>query len=171
MEEQNLSPGKFSVNYGIILGVVMIVLGVLMYVTGMALEGKNWPQFLYYLIFPAVIIYAISQFKKKNANVLSLGQAIKVGLSIAIISALVYAVYGILFNYVIDPEFMNKIMEVAREKMMENPNMTEEMMEQSMKWVEIFTNPFLGIAIWIALSALFGLIYSLIGGLIMKNEE
>ena len=149
----------------------MLVINVLMYVTGMTLEGKQWSQFLYYLIFPITIFYAINQFKKKNGNVLSLGQSIKIGLIIAVISAIVYAIYSLIFHYVIDPEFVGKVMEATREKMMENSNMTEDQVEQSMAFAEKFMNPFLGVTFWIALSAIFGLIYSLIAGLIMKNEQ
>ena len=87
METQPISAGKFGMNYGIILGVVMIAINVIMYVTGMALEGTQWPQYLYYIIFPVVIMYAISKYKSNNANVLTLGSAIKLGLIIAVISA------------------------------------------------------------------------------------
>ena len=170
MEAQKPTVGKFAMNYGVILGVVMIVIGVIQYVTGMALEGKQWPQWLYYIIFPIVIFYAISQFKKQNANVLSLGQAIKIGLVIAAISAVVYLIYGLIFNYIIDPEFMGQMKEVARDKMLEAPNATPEMVEQQMKVVEMFMNPLVGSALWIGLSLFFGLIYSLIGGLVMKKE-
>lgn len=171
METQKPTIGKFTINYGLILGLLMILIGVVTYVTGLALEGKQWPNIIYYIAFPVVIFYAISQFKKQNAGFLSLGEAIKIGLLIGVISALVYAVYGLIFNYIIDPDFMGQAMEVAREKMLENPNLTEEIVDQQMKWVEKFTNPFVGIAFWLALSAFFGLIYSLIAGLVMKNEQ
>jgi hypothetical protein len=170
MEEQKLSPGKYAMNYGIILGVIMILLSVVMYVTGMALEGKQWPQYLYYLIFPITIIYAISQFKNKNANTLSLGESIKVAVLIGVISAIVYIIYSLIFNYIIDPDFMGQVLEMAKNKMLEqNPDMTEEMANQGMKFIEMFTNPFISSAFWIAMSAFFGLIYGLIGGLVMKN--
>ena len=170
MEAQKPAVGKFAINYGVILGVVMIVIGVISYVTGMALEGKQWPQWLYYIIFPIVIFYAISQFKKQNANVLSLGQAIKLGIVIAAISAIVYIIYGLIFNYIIDPEFMGQMKEVTRDKMLEAPNATPELVDQQMKVVEMFMNPLIGSALWIGLSMFFGLIYSLIGGLVMKKE-
>ena len=170
MENQAPVPGKFAMNYGILLGLIIVVIGVISYVTGLALKGEQWPQYVYYIIFPVLIMYAISQFKKKNANLLSLGQAIKVGLVIAIISALVYSVYGLIFNYIIDPGFMEQMMDVTRDKMLENPDMTEDMGDQQMEFIKIFFNPLLGTAMWIALSAFFGLIYSLIGGLIMKKE-
>jgi cation transport ATPase len=171
METQKLTPGKFALNYGLILGLVMIAIAVVTYVTGMALKLEQWPQWLYYVIFPVTVIYAISQYKKSNGNLLRLGEAIKLGVMIGIISAIVYVLYGIIFNYIIDPEFMDLMKEATRDKMLENPNMTEEMVDQSMAMVEKFMNPLLGSAMWIALSAFFGLIYSLIGGLVMKKEE
>jgi len=170
MEAQKQTPGKFARNYGVILGVIMILIAVIMYVTGMSLEGTQWPQYLYYVIFPIVIFYAISQFKKQNANLLSLGQAIKLGVVVALISAIVYILYGLLFNYVIDPEFMGQMKEVVRDKMLEAPNATQETVDQQMKFVEMFMNPFIGSALWIGLSLFFGLIWSLIAGLVMKKE-
>jgi len=170
METQIPTPGKFARNYGVILGVIMIIIAVVQYVTGMALEGKQWPQYVYYIIFPIVIFYAISQFKKQNANILSLGQAIKLGLVIAAVSAIVYIIYGFLFIYVIDPEFMELMKEVVRDKMLEAPNATTEIVDQQMKVVSIFMHPITGNAIWLALSLFFGLIWSLIGGLVMKKE-
>jgi len=171
MESQKLSPGKFALNYGLILGLLMIVIAVITYVTGMALELKQWPQWIYYIVFPVTIFYVISKYKKSNGNILSLGEAIKIGLVIGLISALVYAVYGLIFNYLIDPEFMSQIMEATRDKLLENPNLSEDIVDKQLEMMEKFMNPVVGTAIWIALSALFGLIYSLIGGLIMKKEE
>ncbi|NNL16944.1 MAG: DUF4199 domain-containing protein [Flavobacteriaceae bacterium] len=171
METQKMTPGKFAMNYGLILGLVMIAIAVVTYVTGMALEGVQWPQWLYYIIFPVVVIYAISQYKKSNGNLLRLGEAIKIGVLIGVISAIVYVIYGLIFNYIIDPEFMDLMKEAVRDKMLENPNMTEEIVDQSMSMVEKFMDPIVGSSIWIAASAFFGLIYSLIGGLIMKKEE
>ena len=170
MEHQKPTAGKFSLNYGVLLGLLMVCISVVTYVTGMALEGAQWPNIIYYIAFPIVVIYAISQYKKANANTLSLGDAIKVGLVVAIISALVFVVYGLLFNYVIDPEFTQQAIEVAKEKMLENPNMSPEQVEQSMVWVEKFSNPAIGMTFWVAMSAFFGLIYSLVGGLVMKNN-
>ncbi|MBC3757657.1 DUF4199 domain-containing protein [Hyunsoonleella sp. SJ7] len=170
MEAKELSPGKFAVNYGLILGLIMVIISVGMYTSGMMLEGKQWPIYIYYLIFPLFIIYTISQYRKSNGQILSLSDALKVGVATGVISGLIYAVYSIIFNYVIDPEFMGKMMEVAREKLYENPKMTEEMIDKSMEYVEKFSNPLLGSAIWIGMSTLFGLIYALVGGLILKKE-
>ena len=102
---------------------------------------------------------------------MSLGEAIKLGLAIGAISAIVYIIYGLIFNYVIDPEFMGQVKEVVRDKMLEAPNATQEIVDQQMKFVEMFMNPLVGSALWIGLSLFFGLVYSLIGGLVMKKEQ
>ena len=73
-------------------------------------------------------------------------------------------------NKYADPDFTDKMMEVTKEKLLENPKMTEEMVDKSIEIGKKFANPFLATTIWIALSAVFGLIYSLIGGLSMKTE-
>lgn len=170
-ETQKLPPGKFSINYGVILGLVMVVITVITYVTGLAIEGAQWPSAIYYLVFPIVIFYAISQYKKRNANLLSLSDALKVGVLIGVISAIVYVIYSLIFNYIIDPDFVDQMMTAAKDKMIEgNPDMSQEMIDQSMKFVEMFSSPGIMGAIWVALSGLFGLIYSLIGGLVMKKE-
>lgn len=172
METEKITTGKFAMNYGIILGVVMIVLNVISYVTGQAMEGAQWPQVIYYILFPVVIMYAISKYKKHNANVLTLGSAIKLGVVIGVISAIIYILYGLLFNYVIDPEFMSQLMEVTIDKTIEqNPDMAQAQIDQTVKMMEMMFNPLIGSAFWIAMSALFGLIWSLIGGLVMKSNS
>lgn len=170
METPQLSPGKFALNYGLILGIILVLISVIMYVTGMQLAGEQWPMYLFYLIFLVTIFYAIYQFKIKNGNYLKLGEAIKCGLIVGVISALVFGVYNLIFGYIIDPDFSNKMLEVSREKMLENPNMTEEMVDQGMKYAEMFMSPWITTAIWLALSAFFAFLYSLIAGLIMKKE-
>lgn len=171
METQKPTAGKFAMNYGLTLGAIMVLITVISYVTGITLEGAQWPNMIYYIIFPVIIFYAISQFKKKNAGLLSVGEALKVGLSIAIISGIVVAIYTLIFHYIIDPEFINQLMDITADKLAENPNITPEMIETQMEIMKKFQNPLFGIAVWLALSAVFGLIYSLIGGLVMKKED
>lgn len=171
MELPKPTIGKFALNYGLILGLILVLISVITYVTGMALEGKQWPNFIYYILFPVIIFFAINQFKKQNAGLLSLKEAIKIGLLIGIVSALVSTIYGLIFNYFIDPDFVDKTLEVAREKMLESPNLTPEMVDQQIEMAKKFSSPLLSSAILIALSTFFGLLYSLIAGLVMKKEE
>lgn len=169
-QDQKITPGKFSINYGLILGVVMILIAIYMYAVDMALKGQQWPVYIYYVVFPIIIIYAISKYKTYNAGILTLGEALKVGVTVSLISALVYFLYILVFNYIIDPEYNSKIIEFATEQIA-NSDAPTEAKEASLKMVKFFSDPLMGSAIWIAMSMLFGLVYSLLGGLVMKKTN
>lgn len=165
------SPAKIGVNYGLLLGIILILISVVMYVTGMAYEGKQWPMYIYYVIFPVVIIFGIKNYKAENNTYLSLSEALKVGVLIGVISGIIFLIYNLIFNYIIEPDFGEQMIEISRNQMAEAGTLTEEQIEMSIGWVRWMTNPFLGGAIWIAMSAFFALIYALIAGLVMKKEN
>ncbi len=172
MESQNtISPGKVGLNYGIYLGLIIILIQVVLYVTGMALEGVQWPMYIYYVIFAVLIFAAVKSYKQKNAGFLTLSEALKTGLSAAAISAVIFLVYNVLFFYIIEPGYGEMMLDVARDKMLEDGNMTEDQVEMALSFSKYMINPFIGGAFWIAMSAFFGLIYSLIAGAIWKQQR
>jgi len=171
MELQKQSPGKFALNYGLITGVAMILLAAIMYVTGLGLEGVQWPNWIYYAFFAGIIFYTINAYKKANAGVLSLGEAIKIGLTIAGVSAVIAIAYGYVFENFIDPEYIQQALKFQEDKLLENSSMSPEQKELQMKTMESMMSATLRNAILLGFSLIFGLIYSLIGGLIMKKES
>ncbi|RED46014.1 DUF4199 domain-containing protein [Seonamhaeicola aphaedonensis] len=170
METKELTPGKFGVNFGLILGGVMLIISIIMYATDMPFKGIQWPVYLYYIAFPLTIIYTISQFKKQNNGLLSLGEAMKTGIVVALISALVYVLYVFIFNYVIDPTYNSKIIDFATEQIAASEAPVETK-EAQLKMIEFFSSPTMGSVFWVAMSLFFGLLYSLIGGLVMKRAN
>ena len=78
-----------------------------------------------------------------------------------------------MFNFQLhnDPEFIDLMMEATRDKMLENPNMTEEMVDKAMAMMEKFMNPLVGTRDMDSLKCIFRVVYSLIGGLVMKKEQ
>ena len=170
MDTEKIPEGKFAVNYGLALGAIMVLISMAMYATDMAFKGQQWPIYLYYVAFPIVIFYAISKYKTYSADQLSLGEGLKTGIVVALISALVYVIYILMFNYIIDTEYNSKVIEFATEQIA-NSDAPVEAKEMQLKMIEFFSNPLTGSAFWIAMSLFFGLIYSLIGGLIMKQED
>jgi|26BtaG_2_1085354.scaffolds.fasta_scaffold00030_22 hypothetical protein len=170
--ETDYSTSKFSIPYGAILGLVITVLAVSMYVSGMLLSGDQWPIYIFYLFFPIFIGYCVYSYRNKNAGFLGLGQAIKVGVTVAVVGGIVYGIYNLIFFYFIEPDITDQLMEVARAKMFEeNPNMKEEEAEMALSFVKKFSNPLFSSAMYILLSAVFGFLYGLISGAIFKRER
>lgn len=163
---------KFSAPNGVLLGFVIIVIAVIMYITGMLLEGQQWPVYIFYLFFPFFIGYCVHGYRNKNGGFLKLSQALKVGVTVAVVGGIVYGIYNLIFFYLIEPGITEQLLEVARENMYEqNPNMTEEQADMALGFVEKFSNPLFASAIYILLSAVFGFLYGLISGLIFKREK
>ena len=172
MENQKPSTGKIALNYGLILGLASVTLAVILYVTNNLLD-QNWVTgVISFLIMIGVIVYALRTFKTANGGFMSLSQALKVGLGVAVIGSLIGALYNLIFMTFIEPGFIDLIIDKQRETMMENqPNMSAEQIDQSMEMVRKFAGPWISSAFQILGGLFFGFIISLIAGLIMKKEN
>ncbi|SFS29793.1 DUF4199 domain-containing protein [Lutibacter maritimus] len=172
MENQKSSSKQVMLNYGLILGVVSIVLSVGIYAMGKIYDQGIGVMLISFAIMAVVIFMALKNFKAGNNNLLSLGEALKIGLGIALIGAIISVIYNQIFINFIEPDFMENMMKVGEQKMLEQyPNMTDEQLEGARQMQEKFSSPLIGAAMGIIGSLFFGFIISLIEGLILKRTE
>ena len=172
METPRLPIKKFAINNGLLLGLLSIVLGVIFYVLDMHLE-RNWiSSILSLALTTGVIIYAFKQYKGANEGFMTLGQAIKLGLGIALIAGIIGVIFNYLLMNVIEPDMINQIMEKQQEAMIEsNPNMTDQQLEAASEMTAKFMTPGMMAAFGLIASLFFGFIISLITGLVMKRDK
>ena len=172
METKNASVKSIALSYGALLGVVSVLLSVIAYVMNVHLERPWWLTVLSLAAMLLFIVYAVKTFKKDNEGFLSLGEAIKVGLAVALISGIISVIYNYVFMTFIEPDFVSQMMEISEQRMMEsNPNMTQEQKEVALSMSEKFMSPAIMTAIGIIVSLFLGFIISLIAGLVMKQER
>ena len=172
METPTPSIKKIAMNYGLILALGTIGLSVVVWALGMHLEQPWWQGLLNFAIMIGCIIYGLKAYKHANGGFLSLGEALKTGLAIALIAGIVGVIFNLIFTTVIEPNFAADMLDMQREKMVEaNPNMNEEQMEMAMGITEKMMSPGIMAAMGIIVTLFFGFIISLIGGLIMKNNK
>jgi hypothetical protein len=175
--DQKVSPSKSALQYGALFGVLMVLEFVIVYVmdidpilnptTGIVINTLN------YLIFPVSIITFGSVNFKKNLNngFVSFGECLKIGVTICLIAGLIYGVFSAVFNMIF-PEFVEEIMKKTRQVMLQqNPNMTSEQAEMAISMTKKFMNPAIVIPATVAMFSFIGLIYSLIIGAFVKNEN
>lgn len=172
MEENQPSIKKIALNYGLLLAGVGIVFSLILFSMDLQYERGWGIMVVNTLVMAAVLFLGINTFKKSNAGFLSLGQAIKVGLAIAVISAVISIIYQMIFINFIDPDFMTTTMAMQKEQMLEqNPNMTQEQIDQATGMMETFSGPGAMVVFIFVGSLFFGLIISLIEGLILKKSK
>jgi uncharacterized membrane protein YfcA len=170
MEQNQPKIGKFSWTFGLILGLASVAFSFMLYTMEMHYE-QSWPiQVIGILMTAVAIVVAISQFKKANEGYLKVSEALKLGMGIGLVSAIVGLIYYALLTNVIEPDFMDKVMDIAKVKALENnPRITDEQWQQGVDMQKKFawlTYPFI-----LIFSIIIGLVIGWITGLIMKKQK
>lgn len=172
MEAQKAQARKSVLNYGLLLGFILVVLGVVMYVLDYHLQPHWSFMVLTLIVFIAVVTYGIKAFKKENGGFLSIGEAIKVGVGVALVAAIISGIWVLLLTTVIEPGFMEQAIELERQKAFaNNPGLTDEQWEKGLEMSEAFRGPWVTFAFTLVVDMLFGLLIGLIAGAVMKQNR
>lgn len=172
METQQAKASKFVLNYGLILGIIMVVLGVIMYVADYHLDPHWSFSVISFAVFIAVVFYGIKAFKNENSGFLTIGEAIKVGVGIALIAGIISAIWAFILSNYIEPDYFVQMAEMQREKMVERfPDMTDEQLDKASEMNATFMKPWFTMSVTIVSNLLFGLLTGLVAGLIMKQKR
>ncbi|WP_421805047.1 DUF4199 domain-containing protein [Flagellimonas sp.] len=170
MEEQQAKTGKFALNYGLLSGLISVVFGVMLYTQKMHYETSTAVIVISIVILAAIVFFAVNAFKKANGGFLTISQALKVGVGVALVAAIISLVYQFVLTNFIEPDFMDKVMEMAKPKAMaNNPNMTEEQWEQGVEMQKSFA--WIQYPVLLIMNSVLGLILGLISGLILKKSQ
>ena len=170
MEEQQPKTGKFALNYGLLLGLIGVVFGVMLYTQKMHYETSTAVIVISIVILAAIIFLGVNAFKKANGGYLTISEALKVGVGIALVGAIISLIYQFVLTNFIEPDFMDKAMEIAKPKAFEqNPNMTEEQWDQAVEMQKGFA--WIQYPVGLIMNSIFGLVIGLIVGLILKKSK
>lgn len=176
METNVVNSKNIMLKNGLYLGLAMVLVNVIMYVSGMTYSGNTLMGIITTILKFALMIFfivlGIKQFRTENSDFLRLSQALKVGIGIALVMAIIEAVYSLLFTTVIEPDFNDKILDVQRAAMIEaNPNLTQQQLDGAIEISRKFMSPVFALPISIVWNLFLGLIISLIAGAVMQKKE
>jgi len=168
MEETKSSLWKNALNWGVIMGIVTIIYSLLMYFLDLSLEPwVNWASFVFII---GVLIFATITYRDKVlGGTITYGQALGFGVLTILVSVIISAIYSYIFMTIIDPEFVNKLLAMQEEKMIEQ-GVPAEQIEKGMEMVKKFMQPAVISLISIPSNMFFGLIITLITSAILKKN-
>ena len=171
MENKKITPAKTALNFGLILGGISIAFGFILFLLDIHYQGGMATSLAGYAILIGLVLWSIIYFKKNNNNYISISQALKTGVGTALISAIIICIYTIFMIQYLDPEFLDKSIEYQKQKMLqENPEISEESVNKIFDMQKELSGPFIISGFIIILNLFFGLIISLIVGLIVKKS-
>jgi len=170
MEEQQVKTGKFALNYGLLLGAIFVVFGVMLYTQKMHYEMSTSVIVISIVLMAAAIFLAVNAFKKANGGYLTISEALKVAVGVALVGTILSLAYQFILTNFVEPDFMDKAIELAKPKAMaQNPNMTEEQWEQGVEMQKSFA--WIQYPVGLIMNSVVGLILGLITGLILKKSK
>ena len=156
MEDQ-LTTGEVGKKYGLIYG----LLAVLLAVVPMVLELQApFLAFVPPIIAAVVYVIADKEFRTANGGFMTFGEGFKINIIAAAIAGTMRSVVTYVYVKFVDPTYNERMQEIALNSMRER-GMSEEQIEQGMRFSGGMSNPELGI--------LFGIIWALLGALIVGS--
>jgi len=129
---------------------------------------QTWGQYVGFVILFAGVIWGVMNHGKEKKHEVTFGNLFAFGFKVAAVAACLVVLYSVLSGYIF-PEMKEKIMEMAKQKALTNPNANEEQVEKGMEMFSKNYNLFIviGIVFWYLL---IGIITSLIGAAIAKKN-
>ncbi|MDG1763062.1 MAG: DUF4199 domain-containing protein [Flavobacteriaceae bacterium] len=172
MDTQTPSIKSTIITFGVILGSISVAFQLMLFFLDMHYKNDSTAGIVSLIIMIGVLLYSFISFKKQNEGFLSLSEALKIGIGVSLVSALIGIVYTqILVNF-LDPDTMKKSLELSMDTMrVENPEMPQEALDTARSMQEKMSSPLIFSAVQIIFALFFGFIISLIGGLIVKKSR
>ena len=172
MPNQNSSLKSNIITYCIILESISVVFQLMLFFLDMHYKNDSTAGIVALLITSGVLVYSFIVFKKNNEGYMTLSEALKIGLGVSLISAIIGIIYTQLLVNVLDPDTMQKSLELSIDNMRaQNPEIPQEALETARSIQEKMSSPLIFSAVQIIFSLFFGFIISLIGGLIVKKSR
>ena len=162
----------FILHYGTILGLLSIIFALIIFFLDLHYTQENSVSLVNYGISIVVLIIALLDFRKTNNEILSLGDSIKMGMGVFLISAIYVSMYTFILLNFLDPDTLIKSLEVTEMKILEqNPEISEDQLDQILSFQEKFSTPFVIVTVLFIFSLISGFFSSLILGLIFKKPR
>ena len=154
---------------GVILSAISIVFAIIVYVFN--LYEMSALSYINYAIFLGGLVYGAILYSNQNNHNVSFGNLFAHGFKTTAVVIVITSVYTIISVKFLFPDMVDKALEIARKKMLENPKMTDEVIEQAIGMTRKFFLPF-ALGGTIIGTGILGAIGSAIGaGIAKKNPN
>ncbi|TDQ25510.1 DUF4199 domain-containing protein [Tenacibaculum caenipelagi] len=170
--ENQVNSKNIILNYGLIYGGAIVLTNLIIYALGMTFDtvGGIINMVVLAVCIIAFPILAIKKFKKNNNSFLTWGEALKIGIGVITVGALISIVYSHIFTGLIEPDFYNQLNELQTQKLLD-AGLTDEQTDNQLAMQSKFQGTLIGDALGFLFYIFLGFVVSAITGAIMKKTE
>ncbi len=166
--ENNTTPLKIGLRYGLIVGLILIIYDIIMLIADLSMN--DYVRYISYTILLVFIVLAHNAYKKEGNGYMTIGQGLGTGVILTIVQGFLTSLVSMIYISFIDPSILEKLREKAIENI-EASGSSDAEIEQAIKMSDLFLSP-IGIFIVGFISSLFvGFIISLIVSLFTKKDN
>ena len=151
---------------GGVTGAVLVLINVIFIVFD--LTGNTKVSWIGSVINIGLLVYFILEFGKQQEYTKSFGELFSYGFKATAFTTLILTAFMVIYSFAF-PDAADKAMEIAREQMSTQPNMSEEMIDSAIEMTRKFYFPIL-IGGTIFGTMLIGAIGSLVGAAVTKKN-
>jgi hypothetical protein len=160
---------KYTLNYGLILGIILVLYSALLYATDLIFSKSL--GYVSFLITIVIVYIGQKAFRDKGSGgSINYGRALVAGLLIVVFSSIISSIFTYFLYTIIDPQLVDKMLQLQEQKMISSGKYTEEQIELGLQMARKFTTPGRMVIMGILGSALMGFIISLITSIFIKKE-
>ncbi len=171
MENKGNTMLKSSMTYGLILGIALVVFSLITYIMGVV-KPPAWVSVINIVIMIGGVFYGIKKYRDEDlGGEITYGKAVGYGILICVFAAVISSIYTLLLVTVIDTEYINKILAMQEEEMVNKGIYTDEQIDLGMQYARKFTSPVILTISGLFSGAFFGTIVSLILAIFLKKEK
>lgn len=168
--ENKPTPYKTAMNFGALLGLVLIAYSALLYALDQTTnQALSW--FSYGFLAGGIVLGTKNYRDKNLGGFITYNQALWTGTLIVFFASFLSAFYTYIFTSYIDPGMITKILEETEMKMLEEQNMSEADVEVAMNYTRMFVTPGMMTITVVLATTIMGFIISLITSAILKKEN
>ena len=168
---KDITTKKYMLEFGTWTAITLISFAIMLFFLEAHYENSTSTQIINAIIQFSGITIACLAYKKANSSKISWGETRKIGTGVSLIIAIIAVIYTYLLANVIEPGYMDKVLEISYYETLENypealANMKLNQYIENAKPITWFTYPAI-----LFFTIFFGFLYSLILGFFIKTKN
>ena len=167
--ENQANSKSIILNYGLITGGASVFIALIAFAMGNSANPGIPLTILGFLVPTILIVLGIKKFKSINGGFLSWGQAVKIGVGISLVWAVIALTFQFILENYIDPTILEQKIELTRTAL-ENWGMDQDVIDEQIE-KQRNQSPLLTNAMGLMMIAFIGFVISAIAGAIMKESS
>ena len=161
--------GTYNYRYGAMAGGIAIVFSIMLFFMDMTYDQSPVIQAINILIPASMAVMATLTFKKDNTGLLSLKQAIKLGVGVFFVAAIIGLTYFTVFINFVETDYISNTAAMQADALREaQPTMDEDIIEMQQTNTEKYF--YISYPVILIINVFIGLIVGLVTGLFTKKS-